>query len=115
MPFSYSVSLRIFWIGDDSDYTRHISRPVGVLEANGYGLFDIFGLVGEFVLYPGENRFKRQANAPSCLKGGDLKARIEHSANEIYIEPYWKWLNYGYGQANFGGAIGGFRLIRRLK
>ena len=61
------------------------------------------------------NPFKRQGNAPSCLKGGDLKTRMRHSANEIYIEPYWKWLNYGYGQPNFGGAIGGFRLVRRLK
>lgn len=26
-----------------------------------------------------------------------------------------KVLNYGYGQPNFGGAIGGFRLVRRLK
>lgn len=103
------------WIGDTSDYRLHLSRPVGLLQPNGYGLYDMFGLVGEFVLYPGKNPFKRQGNAPSCLKGGDLKTRLRHSVNEIYIEPYWKWLNYGYGEANFGGALGGFRLVRRLK
>ena len=107
--------LEYAWFGDSSDYRQHRSMPVGLLQPNGYGLYDMFGLVKEFVLYPGKNPFKRQGNAPSCLKGGDLKTRMRHSANEIYIEPYWKWLNYGYGQPNFGGAINGFRLVRRLK
>ncbi|MBQ5610279.1 MAG: hypothetical protein IIU83_01635 [Fibrobacteraceae bacterium] len=28
-----------------------ISKPVGLLKPNGYGLYDVFGLVEEFVLF----------------------------------------------------------------
>jgi len=106
--------LEYAWIGDLSDYDLHLSKPVGLLQPNGYGLYDVFGLVGEFVLFPGINPFKNQLNSPSCLKGGDYKTRINYKANEIYINPYWKELNYGYSKITFGGGMGGFRLVRRL-
>lgn len=109
------IVLKYAWFGDKASYINHMSKPVGLLKPNGYGLYDIFGLVNEFVLFPGKNPFKNLHNTPSCLKGGDYRTRLKHSCNEIYIDPYWKWINYGYSEINFGNAIGGFRLMRKIK
>lgn len=110
-----SDALAYAWFGDSTSYKTHRSKPVGLLNPNGYELYDVFGLVNEFVLFPGKNPFESLHNTPSCLKGGDYRTRLHHSYNEIYIEPYWKWVNYGYSKINYGSSIGGFRLVRKLK
>lgn len=112
---SLNEVLKYAWFGDSSSYKKHSSKPVGILEPNGYGLYDVFGLVNEFVLFPGKNPFEKLHNKPSCLKGGDYKVRLKHSYNDVYIEPYWKWIDYGYSKIDYGSSIGGFRLVRKIK
>ena len=90
---------------------------VGLLLANGYGLYDMFGLVEEYVLLKRPDQFKRKwsqvlihhrwdshihvgckAKCPSYLKGGDIRDR-------------WQDVNYGSYSRE---SIGGFRLIRNI-
>ena len=91
------------------------SEPVGQLLPNGYGLYDIFGLVYEHVLFEERNPFKGLQGRPSCLKGGDHHVKKEYEQNSIDMFPYWKWINYGYYESNYnGGMDAGFRLIRNI-
>ena len=91
------------------------SEPVGQLLPNGYGLYDIFGLVYEHVLFEERNPFKGLKDRPSCLKGGDHHVKKEYEQNSIDMFPYWKWINYGYYKSNYnGGMDAGFRLIRNI-
>ena len=91
------------------------SEPVGQLLPNGYGLYDIFGLVYEHVLFEERNPFKGLQGRPSCLKGGDHHVKKEYEQNSIDMFPYWKWINYGYYKSNYnGGMDAGFRLIRNI-
>lgn len=96
-----------------------ITGPVGQLQPNGYGLYDIFGLVNELVLLEKPQKFrkyqilsrpnpnrpryantncKRKNNCPSYLKGGGADDN---------------WQNISYGYYSYG-SIGGFRLIRNI-
>jgi len=78
------------------------SEPVGQLLPNGYGLYDMFGLVEEHVLFESSNPFKELDNTPSCFKGRDIK----HD---------WTRATYGSIGANFYTVKkGGFRLIRNI-
>ena len=93
------------------------SSPVGQLLPNGYGLYDIFGLVWEHVLFEERNPFKILKNRPSCLKGGDNTVLLNKDENNIFHAtiPEWKDINYGYFKSNYnGGANAGFRLIRNI-
>ena len=91
-----------------------VSEPVGQLNPNGYGLYDMFGLVEEHVLFEEKNPFKFLKNRPSCLKGGNNQVRKEYKRGNT--SPYWKWINYGFYTSNYnGGKPAGFRLIRKLK
>jgi formylglycine-generating enzyme required for sulfatase activity len=91
------------------------SEPVGQLLPNGYGLYDMFGLVWEHVLFEEINPFKTLQNRPSCLKGGDNHVELDHESSRITLNPYWKWINYGYNEPNYsGGYLAGFRLIRNI-
>jgi formylglycine-generating enzyme required for sulfatase activity len=93
----------------------YTAEPVGELQPNGYGLYDIFGLVSEHVLFEERNPFKILEGRPSCLKGGNNHARKDHIWYKAYRNPYWKWINYGYTYPNYvGSAVGGFRLIRNI-
>ena len=77
---------------------------VGQLEPNGYGLYDIFGLVEEHVLFEELNPFCYLKAGPSCFKGGNN-----------HITETWKDVNYGYRTANYTSCLlGGFRLIRNI-
>ena len=90
--------------------------PVGQLLPNDYGLYDMFGLVWEHVLFEKKNPFKALKGRPSCLKGGDDQVRENHIWNKAYRTPYWKWINYGYFYPNYSSGVeAGFRLIRKLK
>ena len=91
------------------------SEPVGQLRPNGYGLYDIFGLVWEHVLFEEKNPFYYLKGRPSCLKGGDNHVK-KNKENSFDMNPYWKLLNYGFYFSNYnGGMPAGFRLIRKLK
>ena len=93
------------------------SSPVGQLLPNGYGLYDIFGLVWEHVLFEERNPFIILRNSPSCLKGGDNTVLLNKDENNIFHAtiPEWKDINYGYFKSNYnGGANAGFRLIRNI-
>jgi formylglycine-generating enzyme required for sulfatase activity len=90
--------------------------PVGQLLPNDYGLYDMFGLVWEHVLFEKKNPFKALKGRPSCLKGGDDQVRENHIWYKAYRNPYWKWINYGYFYPNYSSGVeAGFRLIRKLK
>ena len=86
----------------DSKIGFYDSEPVGQLLPNGYGLYDMFGLVEEHVLFESSNPFKELDNTPSCFKGRDIK----HD---------WTRATYGSIGANFYTVKkGGFRLIRNI-
>ena len=89
------------------------SEPVGQLLPNGYGLYDMFGLVEEHVLFK-KNPFPTLYGRPSCLKGGSNQVKKDEK-NTFDMNPYWKDVNYGYYHSNYnGGRKGGFRLIRNI-
>ena len=86
---------------------------VGQLLPNGYGLYDMFGLVEEHVLFEEVNPFIDHDGGPSCMKGGDIRVTKEFQENPA--QPYWKQINYGYNRSNNNSAMpGGFRLIRNI-
>ena len=112
-------------------YKEHVkTEPVGQLLPNGYGLYDVLGLVEEHVLLEDHNWLrpcpyiminpnpdsaaeeclpgdcprclKKGRDCPSCLKGGALF----HD---------WKRINYSYrSEDRYTGYSGGFRLIRNI-
>ena len=86
----------------NSEISFYDSEPVGQLLPNGYGLYDMLGLVEEHVLFESSNPFERLKNRPSCSKGGDIK----HN---------WRETTYGSIEADFYTIKkGGFRLIRNI-
>ena len=91
------------------------SEPVGQLKPNGYGLYDIFGLVWEHVLFEKKNHFSYLKNRPSCLKGGDNHIKKNPDDYPYDEATDWKNVNYGLYEPNYnGGYPGGFRLIRNI-
>ena len=90
------------------------SEPVGLLKPNGFGLYDIFGLVWEHVLFKTKNPFHVLMGSPSCLKGGGNLV-LTKDDGEYHSEPHWKSMNYSSSRPNFhGNVIAGFRLIRNI-
>ena len=87
------------------------SGIVGQLLPNGYGLYDIFGLVEEKVLL--KRPLYGNLGNPSCLKGGYRVSTTKEGFFETSY-PYWKWINYGYFQFGAPGIFSGFRLIRNI-
>ena len=92
------------------------SEPVGQRQPNEYGLYDIFGLVEEHVLFEEYNPFSYYLGHPSCLKGGSNRVRKnpEDRKDEFESEPTWRMISYGYAAPNWGPALAGFRLIRNI-
>lgn len=88
------------------------TEPVGQLTPNGYGLYDMFGLVQEHVLLK-SNLFKGNLGFASCLKGGDYHVSLEDGFDDT-LSPYWKWISYGYYEPGHPGYGAGFRLIRNI-
>ena len=92
-----------------------VSEPVGQLLPNGYGLYDIFGLVQEHVIFEEKNPFSAPSNKPSCVKGANDRTEQEWKPASKSSGPYWKDVNYGYYRGNYNeGLPAGFRLIRNI-
>lgn len=78
------------------------SRPVGMKKPNGFGLYDMMGLVCENVMLPGMSIF---GNEITSCKGGFLYDSLQA-------------LNFGAHANNYVGGYGkyqGLRLVRTLK
>lgn len=78
------------------------SRPVGMKKPNGFGLYDMMGLVCENVMLPGKSIF---GNEITSCKGGFLYDSLQA-------------LNFGAHTNNYVGGYGkyqGLRLVRPLK
>ncbi|OWV24057.1 hypothetical protein B7982_06200 [Fibrobacter sp. UWB2] len=88
------------------------TEPVGQLMPNGYGLYDMFGLAQEHVLFE-YDLFEGNLGFASCLKGGDYHVSLEDGFDDT-VSPYWKWINYGYYEPGHPGNGAGFRLIRNI-
>jgi formylglycine-generating enzyme required for sulfatase activity len=97
-----------------------LSEPVGQLQPNGYGLYDIFGLVSEQVLLENSRClntplgfFCFNFNFPYCLKGGTYYVTETRSIDNSHM-PYWKYFNYGSFEYGYPGIADGFRLVRNI-
>ena len=91
-----------------------ISDKVGQKKPNGYGLYDMFGLVEEHVLFESYNPFPAHRGLPSCKKGGQYQIEAEecNTFSNGFHNPCWKQYNYGYSE--IGPMPAGFRLIRNI-
>ena len=88
----------------------HLSEPVGQKLPNGYGLYDMFGLVWEFVLMKKE--ISGNFNNPSCVKGGGY--RIDFVNSTLPFNKCLRSINYGLYDLGSWGKYAGFRLIRNI-
>ena len=92
-----------FWLKYSCGKWLQKSRPVGMLQANPYGLFDMAGLVCENVMLPGKSIFGDEVF--SC-KGGFLSDSLAS-------------LNLGShcdtGKTRGGLVFQGLRLVRKIK
>ena len=89
------------------------TEPVGQLTPNGYGLYDMFGLVQEHVLLE-YSMFVGNFGFSSCVKGGSYNVSKDEKGFGETGFPYWKWINYGYYEPGHQGQGAGFRLIRNI-
>ena len=109
------------------------TEPVGQLRSNGYGLYDVLGLVEEFVLFEEHNWLRPNSNplfitiledrreepiechpynCPYCLKKGkDCPSCLKGGA--LFHD--WKRINYSFRSEDRNTDYsGGFRLIRNI-
>ncbi len=95
-----------------TEETFFSSEPVGQLLPNGYGLYDIFGLVRERIFM--KRIISKNLGYPSCFKGGGYRISFKEEKGNNFIRPYWGQFNYGYFHIGYGGVPSGFRLIRNI-
>ena len=116
-------------------YKEHVkTEPVGQLLPNGYGLYDVLGLVEEHVLLEDHNWLRPiveglmitvvidnrheediecyRNDCPYCLKKGrDCPSCLKGGG--LFHD--WKRINYSYrSEDRYTGYSGGFRLIRNI-
>ena len=103
-----------------SEKEMELSEPVGQLQPNGYGLYDVFGLNEEQVLlkkshplFTSLGVYYFNNNFPYCLKGGTYYVTESRSIDNGHM-PYWKYFNYGRFEYGYPGIAGGFRLVRNI-
>lgn len=78
------------------------SRPVGMLVPNGYGLYDVFGLVCEKTLLPGKSIFNGEV---SLCKGGFLTSSLDEISTET------RCADDGFAHKKYQGL----RLVRQIR
>lgn len=91
----------------------YYTEPVGQLQPNGYGLYDMFGLVREHVLLK-KSLFRLNGAHPYCLKGGSYRVSLKDEPSNPFICPNWNKFNYGTYFPGFRCLMAGFRLIRNI-
>ena len=98
-----------------SDFTQNKNNyedtePVGQLLPNGYGLYDMIGLVQENVLLKKYLRYN--FSNISCMKGGGYRVVTAPNISFNNIS-YWKDFDYGHYKSG-SSLLAGFRLIRNI-
>ena len=107
---------------------RQTSGPVGMFSPNGYGIYDVFGLVKEHVLFEENNKMKRRCevyyvtSSPKPHKGVIYHPqRFPKTKSVDYLSCfkgggnlYDNWEKINYGTIDYSSDLGGFRLIRNI-
>ena len=107
---------------------RLTSGPVGMFSPNGYGIYDVFGLVKEHVLFEENNKMKRRCevyyvtSSPKPQKGViHHPQRLPRTKSVDYLSCfkgggnlYDNWEKINYGTIDYSSDLGGFRLIRNI-
>ena len=96
----------------NSEKKMYYTEPVGQQKPNGYGIYDIFGLVEEHVIL--KKYLSGNFSYPSCKKGGGYYVNTNDDTNVITGYPNWKEFNYGYYYPGHSGVRLGFRLVRNI-
>ena len=106
----------------------YTSEPVGMFTPNGYGIYDVFGLVKEHVIFEENNKMKSRCevyyvtSSPKPQKGVfHHPQRLPKTKSVDYLSCfkgggnlYDNWEQINYGTIDYSSDLGGFRLVRNI-
>jgi formylglycine-generating enzyme required for sulfatase activity len=93
--------------------SAHQSRPVGILAANDWGLYDMSGNVWEWVQDCWHDSFQGAPTDGSVWKGGECPTRVVRGGSWCNESSYAR-AGFRYGNDPEGGECSGFRVTRSL-